>query len=279
MKKLIKKLDFIYKYRIKYIPKIFFNNRKILFYPQLPHPRTIIYKISKNLGIKIINNPKKKFDIFFYWEDNTFSSSIHLNNLSKRTLNLNCTDISKNNVDLIFEKVFGYNLSVDPKSYKGKCVVKSNSNAVHNGKIIDLPTDEIDDEVVYQKIIDNTFNENFVKDIRVPIIGNSIPFVYFKIKKVEDRFTNKIHSVEIHNTNEIFSSEEINAILKFAEYINLDYGELDVLRNNEDSKIYIVDVNKTPWGPPATISIENSKYVIETMSKVFFNYLYNNKNF
>lgn len=277
MKKLVTKLDFFYKYRIKFVPKIFFNNRKILFYPELPHPRTVIYKICKMLGIKIINNPKKIFDTFFYWEDKTFSSSINLNNIPKRTLNINCTDISKNNVDLIFEKVFGYNLSVDPNSYKGKCVVKSNSNAVHNGKIIDLPTNKIDNEVVYQKIIDNTVNEIFVKDIRVPIIGNSIPFVYFKIKKIEFRFTNNIYSVEIHNTNEIFSSEEINNIIKFTKYINLDYGELDVLRNNEDNKIYIIDVNKTPWGPPATISRENAKYVIETMSKTFFNFLYNNK--
>lgn len=277
MNKLIKKLDFVYKYRIKFFPKIFFTNQKILFYPELPHHRTIIYKICKNLGIKIINNPKKYYDIFFYWEDKTFSTFFDIKNISNRTINLNCTDISKGNVDLIFQKVFGYGLSVDPKTYIGRCVIKSNSNAVHDGKIIELPINEIQNDVVYQKLIDNTFNEDFVKDIRVPVLCNSIPFVYFKIKKIEFRFTNKIHSVEIHETNEIFSSDEINNIFRFAKSINLDYGELDVLRNNDDGKIYIVDVNKTPWGPPATISKENAKYAIETMSKIFLNFLYNNQ--
>ncbi len=277
MNKLIKKLDFVYKYRIKFFPKIFFTNKKILFYPELPHPRTIIYKICKNLGIKIITNPQKNYDIFFYWEDKTFSSSNDSKNILQKTINFNCKDISKKNVDLIFEKVFGYSLSIDPKIYKGKCVIKSDSNAAHDGKIIETPINEVQNDVVYQKIIDNTFDEKFVKDIRVPVLGNSIPFVYFKIKKIEDRFTNKIHSVEIHETNEIFSSDEINNILKFAKSMNLDYGELDVLKNNENGKIYIVDVNKTPWGPPATISKEKAKYVIEKMSKVFLETLLKNE--
>lgn len=32
--------------------------------------------------------------------------------------------------------------------------------------------------------------------------------------------------------------------------MGLDYGELDILRNNLDGRIYVVDVNKTLWGPP-----------------------------
>lgn len=40
--------------------------------------------------------------------------------------------------------------------------------------------------------------------------------------------------------------------------MGLDYGELDVLRDTEDGKLYVADVNNTPWDPP-TIS----------MSKVF----------
>lgn len=275
MNSLIKKLDFLLKYRIKFFPSILLNNRKlkrrkILFYPRLPHHRTIIYKICKELGIKIISNPGKDYNILFLWEDKTYSDTIDLETgENQRSINLHCSDISKTNVDSTFEKVFGYGLSVEPKSYKGKCVVKSNINARHDGRIIDCPVDKTEESVVYQKIIDNTFDENFVKDIRVPVFGKSIPLVYYKFKKMRDRFTNDIDHVEVHETEDVLSQDEINKIIEFSKAMSLDYGELDVLRNKEDGKIYIVDVNKTPWGPPATISKEKAKYVIAQMCDAF----------
>jgi len=45
----------------------------------------------------------------------------------------------------------------------------------------------------------------------------------------------------------------------------LDYGELDVLRNKNDGKIYIVDVNNTPQGPPANTEKEQG---IEAIRKI-----------
>ena len=32
--------------------------------------------------------------------------------------------------------------------------------------------------------------------------------------------------------------------------MGIDYGELDILRDNNDGRIYIVDANNTPSGPP-----------------------------
>jgi hypothetical protein len=31
--------------------------------------------------------------------------------------------------------------------------------------------------------------------------------------------------------------------------MGLDYGELDVLRDADDGRLYVVDVNTTPFGP------------------------------
>jgi hypothetical protein len=41
--------------------------------------------------------------------------------------------------------------------------------------------------------------------------------------------------------------------------IALHYGELGILRNREGGKIYVVDVNKTPFGPPVGIPREEAK--------------------
>ena len=274
MKSLSEKINFISQFRIKYFPQILmrnkhFKNNTILFYPHLPHHRTVIYKICKSLGLKIITNPEKQYDILFYWDDSTYSEKINITPKSALSINLGCTDISKVNVDKVFEEVFGYSLIINPETYSGDCVIKSDMNALHDGRIIKCPVEIITKDMVYQKIIDNSFDENYVKDIRVPVFKDSIPFVYFKFKKYEDRFTNKIDHVEVHNTSEVLTNEEVNSIISFAGNIKLDYGELDILRDNKDEKIYIIDVNKTPWGPPATISKEKHKEVLKTMCDAF----------
>jgi len=58
-------------------------------------------------------------------------------------------------------------------------------------------------------------------------------------------------------------------ISEFCSRIGLDYGELDVLRNKDDGKIYIVDVNYTPWGPPAKLSDDENRIALIRMSEVF----------
>ncbi len=269
MTKIEEQINFLFKYRVGFIPKIFSPRAKVYFYPQPPHHRTIIFKVCKELGIKIITNPKAKYNFAFFWDDSTFCDESKLPAIQINNINGHCKDISKEKVDKVFPQVFGYDLSVDPLIYKGKCVIKSNENAQHDGRVIECPVNKLEEGVVYQKIIDNKFDENSVVDIRVPILGNTIPLVYYKFKTFEKRFTNDIFKAELHKTEDVLSAEEIKNILSFAKEMKLDYGELDILRNREDNKIYIVDVNKTPWGPPATLPEEDCETAIEKMSDVF----------
>lgn len=269
MTKAEEKINFFFKYRLGFLPGILFPKAKIFFYPQPPHHRTIIFKICKQLGIKIITNPKHNYDFAFFWDDKTYSDDTNFPDIKAKNINHNCADISKEKVDKVFAKVFGYDLSIDPLTYKGKCVIKSNENAQHDGRVIDCPVDKVDENVVYQKVIDNTFDEKSFVDIRVPVLGNEIPLVYYKFKTNEKRFTNDVSRAELHKTEDVLSAAEIKNIITFSREMNLDYGELDILRNKEDNKIYIVDVNKTPWGPPATLPKEDCDIAIEKMIKVF----------
>ena len=207
----------------------------------------------------------------FFWDDST--KYLNIDNLIENSINSACTDISKTKVDAVFKTVFDYDQSIDPRIYKGQCVIKSDANAKHDGKIITCPISEPDPKFVYQKLIDNSIENGLVKDLRTPIIGNEIPFVYFKIKKSELRFTNEIDRVKVHQTNEIFSEYEIEKIISFCKVMGLDYGELDILRDNNNKRIYIVDVNKTPWGPPNKISKADAQMVIEKISKSFLKFL------
>lgn len=41
----------------------------------------------------------------------------------------------------------------------------------------------------------------------------------------------------------------------FTEKLGLDWGGLDVLRDLDDGRIYIVDANKTDMGPPLALPL------------------------
>jgi hypothetical protein len=110
-----------------------------------------------------------------------------------------------------------------------------------------------------------------VVDIRVPIIGKSIPHVYSKYKLEEHRYTNKVHRSTMHEASELFSAEELLKIHQFAVLSKLDFGELDILRDTNDGKIYIVDVNNTPYGPPQGLSAKDNRQAIQNLSRSFKN--------
>jgi hypothetical protein len=46
------------------------------------------------------------------------------------------------------------------------------------------------------------------------------------------------------------SEQECQDIIMYCRRIGLEYGEIDILRSDEDGKIYIIDVNNTQWWPP-----------------------------
>lgn len=237
--------------------KILIKDRKrVLFYPDFPYFKATIYQICLLLGYDVTNNPNQKFDLVIKWKryetfaknDNILScfSSQNIN-----VLNINCEDVSKIKVDQIFHHVFGYSSIVDPLSYTGKCVVKSNLNAQHDGRIISCPIQTKEADFIYQKLIDNEVEEGRVLDYRVPIFKKNIPFVYIYLKKnltEEQRFFGypSLVSVDLVDAQAVFSDDEIHKIIHFCQMLGLDYGELDVLRDKNDERLYIIDANNTP---------------------------------
>jgi hypothetical protein len=266
--------DFLYRLRsiILYF-KNGFRNKRVLFYPEYPTKRTILYKILKRLDYNITNNPGNKAQLIINWENVTIRQQDKtLNELSARqpVINYFCQNISKQFVDKIHQEVFGYSTIVDPKYYNGKCVKKSDANAKHDGRIINCPVQNPEKEYVYQIVINNLTDGNMVRDIRVPVIKNEIPFVYLKYRPIETRFKNDNTYTELYiDYSKIISDEERSKIFDFCKKMGLDYGELDILRNKDDGKIYIIDVNYTPWGPPNHLSNQDYIKAIKILSESF----------
>jgi hypothetical protein len=98
-----------------------------------------------------------------------------------------------------------------------------------------------------------------VVDYRIPVFkGFLASFVYIKTRPINNRFANSNSHVSITSLNNIISQNEQEDIISFCKHLKLDYGEIDVLRNNLDGLLYIIDVNNTPAGP--TFGLSKGEY-------------------
>jgi len=248
----------------------------ILFYPEKPKNIHVLYKLCKNLGWHVTNNLSAKYYVAIFFEDITLRPQYpELEKIAEKCpiINFNCHNISKEHIDRVFKEVFGYEISINPLTHTGTCVRKSNINAVHDGLVIDCPIENTEEGYVYQKLINSETGDGRVMDIRIPIFGDSIPFVLKRYKDVNDIF-DITTGAEFANTDELLSKDEQNKVIAYCKQLGLDYGELDALRSNEDGKIYIVDANNTPAGPigPIYKSKETYKRWLRETSDAFSKY-------
>ncbi len=226
---------------------------RISFFPKRPRAYYAIWPVCQIAGVKIVDDPAEA-DLHFYFEDREFLIAPRPAPSNKPAFNIGCYDIRKSVVARTFEEIFGYSLTIDPQTFKGRAVEKSESNGKHDGRIIECPVETPARDQVYQRLIDNTFNGTDYIDIRTPVVGGKIPFVYVKRRCAEQRFLNENLRVDLVHADAMLSTEEQTKIAEFTKAIALDFGGLDVLRNREDGRIYIVDANKTDMGPPTALS-------------------------
>lgn len=243
----------------------------LVVYPDYPSKKTTIYKICRKLGYRITNKRLKRARHVMWFHDTTHASSELLvqNYPNKEVINRKCTDISKKHVDAIHRKVFGYSTIIDPTIHIGPAVAKSDINALHDGEIIRCPITTISEKAVYQIVIDNQVDNGDYADLRVPVIGGNIPLVYTKFKKGSVRFTNQVHHSTLHDPQTVFSEQELSAIREMAIQMGADFCEFDVLRDNSSKRIYVIDVNKTPYGPPFGLSVQETNKAVQLLTQAF----------
>lgn len=249
-----RQLSNLFRNQVTTTKKLIANRKTILFYPEFPTSGAIYY-ICLFLGYNVTNNPEAPFDICIKWKDATFSPKdyvlfrLSVQNPNPSIVNINCENISKSYVDRVFQSAFGYSVIIDPLTYTGQCVMKSDLNGQHDGKIISCPIDVVEPNIVYNKLIDNEVEDGKVLLLRVPVFKYIIPFVYLKYFPVEHRFGRSfahLSSARLAEVQDVFSEAETSKILYFCQKLGLDYGELDILRDRNDRRLYIVDANNTP---------------------------------
>jgi len=264
-------LPFFFTERTRRLGSVFSRRKrlKIAYSPVVPRPWYLLPVLANRARMKRTGDFARA-DAVFYFEDQTVVEPPQVPAGSKKAFNFGCHDISKSKVGEVFKQVFGYDLAVDPRTYKGKIAVKSEINGAHDGyaAIAPLPPEHpYNPKLVYQRLIDNTVDDKWAEDMRCPITGGDIDIIFVKRRPLKSRFANLNSSVTLQSPDELLSTEERANIKKFAAAMGLDWGGMDILRNKEDGKIYIVDVNKTDMGPPIALSMKDKSKATAILTK------------
>lgn len=187
-------------------------------------------------------------DSVFVFEDSTVNV-FDPDSLPAHTVKINhrITDVTKKRVGTLFEQVFGYAIEVDPLTYEGEGIRKSNQNGAHDGVKIRFPLreDQIVPEFVYQRLVDSTNTPGISEDLRIAYVFGRIAVVYHKFKDTAVRFGTEYLRVDLRTPEDVFSQSEISLLTEFCEEMGLDFGAVDVMRDKNTGRIYVVDVNKT----------------------------------
>jgi len=220
----------------------------------------------------VLTDTPKGADFALAWHPSTTyepeTGRIDELNSMMRVLNARCTDISKSNVGRVFGEVFGYRIEVDPLTYTGAILRKSEKNGKHDGVILQGPLSEIEPDFVYQKLVTNS-TPGGIAEFRVFIVDCKPVAAYTLYAPLHDRFDYHHERGAVTDVRDIFNADELAKIQRFNQSIGLDFGCLDVLRDPNESRIYIIDCNNTPTGPLPSLSTADQLKIVRTIANEF----------
>ena len=225
----------------------------IWFAPERPRPWYLIWPAIQLSGMRIADTPDDA-DLAFVFEDATLGRMPAGHNLPM--INWRCADVSKSRVASVFEQVTGRGLALDPQSWTGEMVAKSEANGAHDGRVVHGPVAPRQGWV-YQRLIDTAAPDGMVEDLRCPTVDGEIAAVFLKRRPVERRFANVNAHVRELDPNMVFDADERAIIRDFCKAFGLEWGGVDVLRERASGAIWIVDANKTDMGPPTALPLKN----------------------
>ncbi len=241
-------------------------------YPQTPWPLYTLWNMAQVCGFKLIrytNQQTNQPTILF--RDTTIIDSESMPEEILAWINGRCVDIRKSTVAKIFTKVAQRDLQVNPLEYTGYIVEKSEKNPAHDGRIMrgPLQSSEIKGGYTYQRLINNLTENNEAEDLRTVIVGSKIPVVYQIRRNKNEQFEGYGRCIKVMTANEAFSAKEQQELIECARQIGLDFGEMDVLRDQENWMTYVVDINKTTISPPADLCLKDQIAALQKVGQAF----------
>lgn len=245
----------------------------VLFYPDLPKTSSVAYKLCAVLGYRITDDPFAGADASVLSQYATHVSAAFPAGArtGARRINEACRDISKRTVQRAFCRAFGYELAVDPLRHEGPIVEKTDENAVKDTRILvgPLKPGQVREGYVYEHLVDTLVGDDESHSYRVPIYDGAAPLVVEIHNTADERFTPNTKRARLVASEDAFSRDERERLRTFAADLSMDFGELDVLRDRRDGRIYVVDANTTPHGPTGRVTDEERTPLYSVLADAF----------
>ena len=215
------------------------------FFPMRLEPRMQVSWMLRALRFRIGVAPVPG-EPTFAWDTGTWLDEDARRTLPQGAINGSCVDVSKSRVDAAWADASGYSIQVDPTTNSGRMVVKPEENGAHAGRLVEGPTARRRG-FVYQRFVVTRRNGRLLST-RALIIGPEMPVVLDYWSAESDIFHGPGHCVA-RPPEEVYTTTEREQILSFAGLVGLDFGELDVIRDEESGLIYVIDANRTSFMP------------------------------
>ncbi len=180
-------------------------------------------------------------------------------------LNRRCTDISKSHVGDCFERAFGYRLEIDPLTYTGTILRKSQRNGAHDACLLQGPLPSVEPGYVYQRVVSYDTPRGMA-EWRVFVVGGRAVAAYTLFAPRDARFEYWRERADMTTIERAFTPAERERITNFCSIIGLDFGVLDILRDGAQGRIYICDCNTTPTGPSPRLSIVHQVRLVHQLA-------------
>lgn len=232
----------------------------------------VAWKTLRACGATICGAGEPHTDLAIAWNPSTqyVPDAATLERMRGRhpVVNAECTDIRKSRVGEVFGKVFGYRLEIDPLTYDGTVVRKSERNGPHDATLLEGPLERVEPGYVYQRLIDFR-TPHGMTEWRVLVVAGRIVRVYANCRPIENRFVPVPTACVAYTVEEAFDAGERANIEAFAHAMRLDFGALDVLRDERDGRIYVCDCNNTPTGPSSIMPAREQVSIVRDLADAF----------
>lgn len=230
---------------------------KLLLYPEnCTHrrwPFTVVRRYVESLNIQLVTDPKAAFDVALYF---SFHRTVRPWNAVLRdmvhrgvpVLNSGCLDITKSRNEVVMKTVFGYNTIVDPMVTPvfGEKIEEQGRHSITIMRREEFTARKPNH--IYVKLI-NSIYDGLAEAWRVYVFGGRVVFAYRSMKPEHKRFGRSSAHVSQEFTQDFwqhFTRLELDGIEEYCKMYPVEYTELDVLRDRDDGRIYIVDNNNMP---------------------------------
>ena len=259
------------------------SRRTLLFGPRFmaPWKNYSIGKVLVRLGIRPVFQ-RERLDpcAVMAWQYETSVPATLYEPLVReygRVINAGCLDVGKDNIERVHRSVFGYGMAVDPREHDGIYVRKSIGQAAKDGTVMHEPCNP-EPGFVYQRLIDCEAHRGLYEDIRVPIVdGRCLADCMVRLRPAETRFGHMPDVSDLRAAGGaafavanvipvelVLSAAEVRDAERFAREVGLDFGELDVLRDKLDGRIYLIDVNNVVNGPTVVLSARDIRRILDS---------------